>query len=1027
VPVDTANTRSTTTCRIENSEVKYDQMHGRFLVLFTIVDTGLTFDAATQGYKLTRPRKASWVLVVSKFAVLADQACLQGSQPASACTTGTNPVSGTNPNPAGQQVFTTPTPGVGSNTGGLNSSIWAAFYGNSESGLGGDGFGSNVAFSGAWVGTVGAGNINALPGIANSSPFFDCRPGAVYAPETIGAPGTTTVCYLPTSARLGIDNDTVTIASAVINGNINSLDVGPIYNPTGALGTFQTPAYAGTRIRVIKKTALYAGVTAGSNTMAAGNQFAGTAIARATGDYYDLFTSPNSDGTPFLDTVGGPPRVFTALASTAQCVLGTNYSATAATIASCSPLFYEPAHLRGRAMATFSNSPATAVTQRSQTYLVGAISSTTLRSDLAIQGIREIYISAVGSSSFSALPFYPILQNANANCDPCIGFPTFNFTSAQFANPSTVTQQGYRPSGGTAAPNLFVGDNRPHSVIFREGHLYDARVAKVSSPQIIFPGSALTSTVMYDITQKLTATAAPATALVTEWQNSQVYAPMFDVPANVKLIGQIPPSSILPYLEKLFAATTFPPLAGVPVSSTSAPWDAFASTSPYPGDPRARETFGATGIPPVPLPAAANCFNYQINPGQPLTTPGGIGTNNPLAWASLFDIRCGQDATDSNPQIQDPYSGVVTGTFAYTVRGSAGIDPNDGSIWLFGAYAQKRNTGISALAHWGTMAANYKLSAPSAVDEYGNATNLYSDTTGIPEAQFISIATNVGLVPNLGAAGFPTAAPNITPLPIGPVNTTLYAGGSPVQGANQPGAGPANGTFGPNDYVTRREMAGWIVKSQMDEGAITEYLNSTTALNGVPGAGPNAVSFADVPSTDAGYRYVEVMARRGYTSGCSAGTARRYCPDYIATRKDLAVFMIRAKFSNVFQSVLSGCTFGFVNGTTTPAPSTIFPPALTTNCSAGGDNFGLFVTGFRYFDDNPSVTGNDEYVFLQKMRELRITNGTLLGPANDGRNGHYARGPVGFTALPSTDAADGTNGYLLRKQVATFMVRGFFF
>ena len=63
----------------------------------------------------------------------------------------------------------------------------------------------------------------------------------------------------------------------------------------------------------------------------------------------------------------------------------------------------------------------------------------------------------------------------------------------------------------------------------------------------------------------------------------------------------------------------------------------------------------------------------------------------------------------------------------------------------------------------------------------------------------------------------------------------------------------------------------------------------------------------------------------------------------------------------------------------------------------------------------------------EKMRELRITNGTLLGPANDGRNGHYARGPVGFTALPSTDTADGTNGYLLRKQVATFMIRGFFF
>jgi len=161
------------------------------------------------------------------------------------------------------------------------------------------------------------------------------------------------------------------------------------------------------------------------------------------------------------------------------------------------------------------------------------------------------------------------------------------------------------------------------------------------------------------------------------------------------------------------------------------------------------------------------------------------------------------------------------------------------------------------------------------------------------------------------------------------------------------------------------------------------------------------------------------MARRGYTSGCAAGTARRYCPDYISTRKDLAVFMIRAKMSNVFPSVLSGCSFQFVAGTT-PLTSTLFPPGLTTNC-ATGDNFGLFVTGLQYFTDNPKVTGNDEYVFIQKMRELRITNGTNLGAANDGRNGTYTRGVV--AGVPPI----GDPGNLLRKQVATFMIRGFFY
>jgi hypothetical protein len=109
-----------------------------------------------------------------------------------------------------------------------------------------------------------------------------------------------------------------------------------------------------------------------------------------------------------------------------------------------------------------------------------------------------------------------------------------------------------------------------------------------------------------------------------------------------------------------------------------------------------------------------------------------------------------------------------------------------------------------------------------------------------------------------------------------------------------------------------------------------------------------------------------------------------------------------------------------VNGTT-PANSTIFPPSLTTNCTAAnsGDNFGLFISGLPYFTDNTAVTGNDWYVFVQKMRELRITNGTSLGPNSDGRNGTYS---IGNNNIPPV----GDPGNLLRKQVVTFMVRGFF-
>jgi hypothetical protein len=326
----------------------------------------------------------------------------------------------------------------------------------------------------------------------------------------------------------------------------------------------------------------------------------------------------------------------------------------------------------------------------------------------------------------------------------------------------------------------------------------------------------------------------------------------------------------------------------------------------------------------------------------------------------------------------------------------------------------RRDASFTSLAHWGTFGANYKLSFP-AQDVYGNSTTLFNDIAGIPEQSFIQIAVNNGLTPGIttiiNGVAIPVAPPNSFPIPF--VANVIYPG-------TTIGQAPPAGNFGPNDAITRREMAYWIVKSTMDETAITLYLQNSAALNGVAGYSANAVTFADVPFNDPGWRYVEVMARKGWTSGCAAGVARRYCPDYISTRRDLAAFMIRAKFGNVFGSTLSGCAFGFVNGTT-PANSTIFPPSLTTNCTAAnsGDNFGLFVAGLPYFTDNPAVTGNDWYVFVQKMRELRITNGTFLGPNSDGRNGSYS---IGSNAIPPV----GDPGNLLRKQVVVFMVRGFF-
>jgi hypothetical protein len=1025
-------------CQLDNATVTYDQMQGRFLVLFTMVDTGVTPDN-NGGFHLTRPRKASWVLIVSRFATLLDQACYQGTSSSSACSAAV-------PNAVGTFAFITPTPPVGSNTGGINTSLWGIVYGNSvgtqsDSGLL-DGFGSDLNSPGD---VVGVGNINSLPafkttGAITSLNAFDCSAGAVYATQTIG----TKVCYFPTSARLGVDNDTVTIASAVVNTNINGADLSLFYHPITAGGVQTLPAYAGTRIRVIKKTALYVSLFSPAAPLVVGNQFAAAGATRILGNYYDLFSSPTNNGQPVDNTVGtnpGPPMPFTALGSDNPCNVSTtdSFQGVGGGVTRCAPIFYEPAHLRGRALASYSNLP---IAQNSQTYLLGGISydlnsSVVSTQYLYVQGVREMYgFGTPTANSFGPIPFYPVLQNKTVlDANFGLGFPSVVPVN-YYTNAQPAAQQA--SSSIPSPPVLAVGDARPHVVIFREGHLYDARVIDANFPAQgqFAAGNPLSTTVAYEIIQKLAASTLGVTAYQDKWQNQIAFAPMFDVPANVAQYGVGNPINGLPFLEKLFTGTTYPPLAGLPdttYNSAPAGTPAALLNDFVGGDPRSRVTFGSVGSASTQLGQAANCYSSALSP----TVAGA-----PLSWVSLFDTRCGQDVYDFNPVIRDPRSGALAATYALAFRGGEALDPNDGSLWNFGAYAQKRDAGLANNAHFGTFAANYKLSFPT-TDAYGNATIIFPDILGAPDQTFMQMSVNLGFTPALsaptgtnltpssscGAAALPSvpAVPaNTGCIPFGGVNAALYgtaAGANPIPaGVTPPGNPPTPGTFGANDFVTRREMAFWIVRAQMDETAITTFLTNTAALNGTSGL--TGASFADVPVTDVGFRYVEVMARRGYTHGCAASDlATNYCPDWISSRRDLAAFVIRAKMSNIFGSLVNGCGFGFTNGTTSPI-STLFPPSFTITCGPTGDNFGLFVTGLTYFNpvtENPQVNGNVWYAYIQKLRELRITNGTNLGPNNDGRNGAYSLG------TSNGPPPIGDPGGLTRRQLAAFIMRGFFF
>jgi len=193
-------------------------------------------------------------------------------------------------------------------------------------------------------------------------------------------------------------------------------------------------------------------------------------------------------------------------------------------------------------------------------------------------------------------------------------------------------------------------------------------------------------------------------------------------------------------------------------------------------------------------------------------------------------------------------------------------------------------------------------------------------------------------------------------------------------------------------------MAYWVVRSQMDDNQVFQYLCATggdpvgsnpfCSIGGVTSNTFSDTSAITNPFTAGGVttaqmqRYIEVMARRGYTKGCQSTNdpQSRYCPNDFVKRQEMAVFLIRAKMNNVFPTTLSGIQL------TGPY----------------GDNFGAFLPT-AYFSDviKTGDASSDYYPYIQKMRELRITNGTS-----------------GSTFNPT--------GTLTRKEIATFVVRAFF-
>jgi len=128
-------------------------------------------------------------------------------------------------------------------------------------------------------------------------------------------------------------------------------------------------------------------------------------------------------------------------------------------------------------------------------------------------------------------------------------------------------------------------------------------------------------------------------------------------------------------------------------------------------------------------------------------------------------------------------------------------------------------------------------------------------------------------------------------------------------------SGCGGGNYCPDQYLTRGQMAVFVIKSLLGYGDFSY---------------PTAPYFTDVPTTHWAFKFIQKMRQLGITGGC---TPTAYCPDSQITRGQMAVFVITALFG--------GNTFDYP---TTP-----------------------------YFTDVPST--HPFFKFIQKMKQLGITGG----------------------------------------------------
>ena len=125
--------------------------------------------------------------------------------------------------------------------------------------------------------------------------------------------------------------------------------------------------------------------------------------------------------------------------------------------------------------------------------------------------------------------------------------------------------------------------------------------------------------------------------------------------------------------------------------------------------------------------------------------------------------------------------------------------------------------------------------------------------------------------------------------------------------------------FCPDDGVTRDQIAAFIIRARFAS---------------IPFSYPATQIFADVPPTDPFFNYVQEMYALGITTGCSTNPLM-YCPDWVLTRGQMAVFVVRGLLNLLLPATTPILTSVSPNSAPAGTPVTVTITGLGTNFAEG--------------------------------------------------------------------------------------------